>query len=79
MTHVRQRFCYKVAIFPIFQTNVYPTAQKRKARPFEGFQRRAVVVLPSDETYKERLEAQTAAGNKDIPDEAIMEMKGIVS
>merc|ERR1711976_714356 len=26
-------------------------------------------------TYKERVSAQTAAGNKDIPDEAIMEMK----
>lgn len=64
--------------FPIFQTNVYPSAQKRKARPFEGFQRRAVVVVPNDETYKERVAAQAAAGNKDIPDEAIMEMKGIV-
>merc|ERR1719422_1992304 len=59
----------------IDQTNVYPSAQKRKARPFEGFQRRAVVVVPNDETYKERVAAQTAAGNKDIPDEAIMEMK----
>ena len=34
--------------------------------------------MPNDETYKERVAAQTAAGNKDIPDEAIMEMKGIV-
>merc|ERR1719495_1334513 len=59
----------------IDQTNVYPSAQKRKARPFEGFQRRAVVVVPSDDVYKERVAAQTAAGNKDIPDEAIMEMK----
>ena len=37
-----------------------------------------MVVVPNDETYKERVAAQTAAGNKDIPDEAIMEMKGIV-
>merc|ERR1719410_3209257 len=59
----------------IDQTNVYPNAQKRKARPFEGFQRRSVVVVPSDETYKERCTAQEAAGCKDIPDEAIMEMK----
>ena len=34
--------------------------------------------MPNDEVYKERLAAQAAAGNKDIPDEAIMEMKGIV-
>jgi len=62
----------------IDQTNVYPNAQKRKARPFEGFQRRSVVVVPTDETYKERCGAQEAAGCKDIPDEAIMEMKGRV-
>ena len=33
------------------------------------------MVVPNDETYKERVAAQAAAGNKDIPDEAIMEMK----
>jgi len=37
-----------------------------------------VVVVPTDETYKERCGAQEAAGCKDIPDEAIMEMKGRV-
>ena len=35
------------------------------------------MVVPTDEIYKERVAAQAAAGNKDIPDEAIMEMKGI--
>jgi len=59
----------------IDQTNVYPNAQKRKARPFEGFQRRSVVVVPTDEIYKERCAAQESAGCKDIPDDAIMEMK----
>jgi hypothetical protein len=37
-----------------------------------------VVVVPTDEIYKERCGAQEAAGCKDIPDEAIMEMKGRV-
>ena len=37
------------------------------------------MVVPSDDVYKERVAAQTAAGNKDIPDEAIMEMKGIAT
>merc|ERR1719347_1011080 len=59
----------------IDQTNVYPNAQKRKARPFEGFQRKCVVVVPEDEEYKSRCKAQEDAGCKDIPDEAIMEMK----
>ena len=37
-----------------------------------------MVVLPTDEIYKERVAAQKAAKEMDIPDEAIMEMKGIV-
>merc|ERR1719402_473037 len=59
----------------IDQTNVYANAQKRKSRPFEGFQRRAVVVVPSDDDYKARCKEQDEAGAKDIPDDAIMEMK----
>merc|ERR1719507_1161394 len=59
----------------IDQTNVYGNAQKRKSRPFEGFQRRAVVLVPCDEDYKARCKAQEDAGCKDIPDDAIMEMK----
>ena len=37
-----------------------------------------MVVLPTDEIYKERVAAQKAAKEMDIPDEAIMEMKGII-
>ncbi len=59
------------------QTNVYPNAQKRKVRPFEGMNRRAVVIVPSEEDYKARQEAQEKAGNKDVPESAVMEMKGI--
>lgn len=59
------------------QTNVFANAQKRKSRPFTGYAtRRVVVVVPTDEEYKARLKSQEEAGNKDIPDEAIMEMKG---
>merc|ERR1719319_2123271 len=59
----------------IDQTNVYPNAQKRKVRPFEGFQRRAVVIVPSDEDYKARAKAQEEAESKDVPESAVMEMK----
>merc|ERR1711934_23635 len=54
------------------QTNVYPNAQKRKVRPFEGMIRKAIVIVPSDEDYKARIEAQE---KKDVPDNAVMEMK----
>ena len=35
-----------------------------------------MVVVPSDDDYKARCKAQEEAGHKDIPDEALMEMKG---
>ena len=38
--------------------------------------RKAVVIVPSEEDYKARLEAQEKAESKDVPDNAVMEMKG---
>ena len=59
------------------QTHVFANAQKRKVRPFEGMQRKAIVIVPSEEDYKARTEAQEKAECKDVPDNAVMEMKGI--
>ena len=53
------------------QTNVYPNAQKRKVRPFEGMIRKAIVIVPSDEDYKARIEAQEKEETKDVPDNAL--------
>lgn len=47
-------------------------------RQFEGFQREAVVVVVSDETQSEREKQRHQADGKDIPDSAILEMKGTV-
>ncbi|KAF3847336.1 hypothetical protein F7725_020362 [Dissostichus mawsoni] len=41
------------------QTNVYGSARRRKMRPFEGFQRKAIVICPTDEDLKERTLKQT--------------------
>ncbi|XP_046891417.1 heterogeneous nuclear ribonucleoprotein U-like protein 1 isoform X2 [Hypomesus transpacificus] len=57
------------------QTNVYGSAQRRKMRPFEGFQRKAIVVCPPDEDLKERTLKQTDEQGKDVPDHAVLEMK----
>lgn len=57
------------------QTNVYGSAQRRKMRPFEGFQRKAIVICPTDEDLKDRIIKRTDEEGKDVPDHAVLEMK----
>jgi len=45
-------------------------------RPFEGFQRKAVVIVPSDEEYKRRCNEREKEEGKDVPESAVNEMKG---
>jgi len=45
-------------------------------RAFEGFIRRAVVVVPTDEEFKRRVEKREKLEGKDVPDSAVLEMKG---
>ncbi|CAL4107107.1 unnamed protein product [Meganyctiphanes norvegica] len=61
--------------FIIDQTNVYPSAQRRKMKGFAGFKRRAVVICPSDEDLKKRTEKREKEEGKDVPDKAVLEMK----
>jgi len=46
-------------------------------QPFKGFTRRAVVVIPSEEELKNRIEKQEKEEGKDVPDAAVLDMKGI--
>jgi len=67
--------CRKKRNYILDQTNVYPSAQRRKMRPFEGFLRKAVVICPSDEDLTTRTEKRENEEGKEIPDSAILDMK----
>ncbi|XP_022091036.1 heterogeneous nuclear ribonucleoprotein U-like protein 1 [Acanthaster planci] len=57
------------------QTNVYQTARERKMRPFNGFSRKAVVVVPTDDEYRRRIEKRRMEENKSEPESDILKMK----
>jgi len=61
------------------QTNVYVDAQVRKARPFQQFKRKCVVVVPSTEEWDRRKTLQKESEDATIPDDAMGEMKANIS
>lgn len=64
--------------FNFFQNNVYLTAQRRKMRHFQGFQRKAVVIVPSDEEFQTRTTKPEYVENK-CNDSTVQEMKGVLN
>ncbi|XP_076757593.1 uncharacterized protein LOC143427389 [Xylocopa sonorina] len=57
------------------QTNVYPSAQRRKMKNFYGYQKRAVVIVPSEEEFKSRSVKHKPVDGKEITDSMLLEMK----
>jgi len=54
---------------------VYVDAQVRKARPFDQYNRRCVVIVPTTEDWDKRKELQKEGEDATIPDDALGEMK----
>lgn len=63
--------------FILDQSNVYSSAQRRKLLPFKGFSRKAVVVVPSEEEWKNRLKLRNEEEEEgeEVPESALLEMK----
>ncbi|XP_076292706.1 uncharacterized protein LOC143214958 [Lasioglossum baleicum] len=57
------------------QTNVYPSAQRRKMKTFGGYQRKAIVLVPSEEEYKSRVAKHKPVEGKEPTESMLMEMK----
>jgi len=57
------------------QTNVYPTARGKKLKDFNGFDCKAVTVVPSDDEFRRRVSEREAIEGKEIPDSAVLNMK----
>lgn len=46
-------------------------------RQFSGFQRKAIIIVPTDEEFKSRAAQREQVDGKDLPDSEFMEMKGL--
>ena len=57
------------------QTNVYPSAQRRKMKNFNGYQRKAIVVVPPEEEFKSRSSKHKPIEGKEITESMLLEMK----
>ncbi|KAL1227129.1 Heterogeneous nuclear ribonucleoprotein [Trichinella pseudospiralis] len=70
-----QMACKKKRNYIIDATNVFSVARKRKLAAFRDFQRKAIVIVPSEEEYARRLMHQSKNGATQVPADALLEMK----
>ncbi|KAL3877155.1 hypothetical protein ACJMK2_034903 [Sinanodonta woodiana] len=57
------------------QTNVYPSARRRKMKNFKGFIRKAAIIQPDDTELSRRSDKRTYEDGKYVPEDAVLEMK----
>ncbi|ENN80848.1 hypothetical protein YQE_02754, partial [Dendroctonus ponderosae] len=59
------------------RTNLFPNAQRRKLRSFEGFKRKAVIVVCEDDEHARRQKDQQNDFGKIVPESTMYDLKGI--
>uniref|UniRef100_H0XZA1 Uncharacterized protein n=1 Tax=Otolemur garnettii TaxID=30611 RepID=H0XZA1_OTOGA len=59
----------------VLDQTCYGSGQRRKMRPFEGFQCKGIVICHTDEDLKDQTIKQTDEEGKDVPDHVVLEMK----
>lgn len=57
---------------------MYPSAQRRKLREFDGYRRVAVCVVVAEDEQRARASTREAADGKEVPDPAVTDMKGLL-
>lgn len=57
------------------KVNVYVSSRRRKLKLFQDYKRKAVVLVPNDELYKERLSLAEKEDGKEISINLINDMK----
>ncbi|KAK3526697.1 hypothetical protein QTP70_032082 [Hemibagrus guttatus] len=61
--------------FILDQANIYPSAQRHKLLRFSGYQRKAVVLVPSDEEWKRRLQQKEQSEGTVLPEISLLKSK----
>lgn len=61
------------------QANIYVNGHSKKMGPFEGFHRRAVVLVPSEDEYTKRKEKKVQDGGRKITYDSMMKWKAAMT
>ncbi|XP_066524347.1 heterogeneous nuclear ribonucleoprotein U-like protein 2 [Hoplias malabaricus] len=75
LTHLIKTAANKRRNVILDQANIYPSARKHKMLRFHGYQRRAVVVVPSDAEWKRRLQRQHDEEGVEVPEMSLLKSK----
>lgn len=75
LTHLIRIAATKRRNFILDQANIYPSAQIHKLLRFSGYQRKAVVFVPSDEEWKRRLQQKEQSEGSVLPEITLLKSK----